>query len=179
MSKNFTNIFLLVFLISGCANTQTGIPGDELKNPIISSSYSAVDRLITPKIQTEMSVDGQKILVASLVNVNNTSTTSIFGKMMAEQFASRLVQLGMPVIEVKLRSNLYMSEERGEMLLSREIREISQRQNASAVLVGTYADLGSSGVYVTLKMVRAQDAKVLSATNFMIDRRLVSSVINQ
>ena len=179
MSQFCIGIFVAICVLAGCANKPPGLPGDELNNPIISSSYAAVDRLITADVKSGMSRQGQAVLVASLVNVDNTSNTSIFGKMMAEQIASRLVQLDLPVIEVKLRSSLYMSEERGEMLLSREIKEISQRQNASAVLVGTYADAGSSGVYVTLKLVRAHDAKVLSATNFMLERKLVSSVINR
>jgi predicted nuclease with RNAse H fold len=99
--------------------------------------------------------------------------------MMAEQLASRLAQQGVAVIEVKLRSNLFITEKGGEMLLSSEIKEISQQQNAAAVIVGTYTDTGTSGVYVTVKLVRALDGVVMSATNFMVDRKLVMRIINQ
>ena len=98
---------------------------------------------------------------------------------MAEQLGSRLVQHGVGVVEVKLRSNLFITEKGGEMLLSSEIKEISHQQNAAAVIVGTYTDAGTSGVYVTVKLVRSLDGVVLSATNFMVDRKLVGKIIGQ
>lgn len=165
--------------LSACANTPDAIPGTEQHNPLIASSYAAADRLMTPAAKQELLNKNKRVLVASWVDVNQVSRSSIFGKMMAEQLASRLVQQGIPVMEVKLRSSLFITEKGGEMLLSREIREISQQHNAEAVVVGTYADAGSSGVYVTVKLVRAVDGLVLSATNFMVDRKLVGSIINQ
>jgi hypothetical protein len=47
------------------------------------------------------------------------------------------------------------------------------------VIVGTYTDAGTSGVYVTVKLVRSLDGVVLSATNFMVDRKLVGKIIGQ
>ncbi len=168
-----------VLCLSACANTQEAISGTEQHNPLIASNYAAADRLMTPAAKQELLSRDKRVLVASWVDVNQVSRSSIFGKMMAEQLASRLVQQGVPVMEVKLRSSLFITEKGGEMLLSREIREISQQHNAEAVVVGTYADAGSSGVYVTVKLVRAVDGLVMSATNFMVDRKLVGSIINQ
>jgi TolB-like protein len=165
--------------LNACANAPEALSGTEQHNPLIASSYAAADRLITPAARQELLAKDKRVLVASWVDVNQVSRSSIFGKMMAEQLASRLVQQGVPVMEVKLRSSLFITEKGGEMLLSREIREISQQHNAEAVVVGTYADAGSSGVYVTVKLVRAIDGLVMSATNFMVDRKLVGSIINQ
>ena len=47
------------------------------------------------------------------------------------------------------------------------------------VVVGNWADTGSTGIYATLKMVRASDAMVMSASNFVIPRKLVSNVISR
>lgn len=165
--------------LSACANAPEALSGTEQLNPLIASSYAAADRLITPATRQDLLAKDKRVLVASWVDVNQVSRSSIFGKMMAEQLASRLVQQGVPVMEVKLRSSLFITEKGGEMLLSREIRDISQQHNAEAVVVGTYADAGSSGVYVTVKLVRAIDGLVMSATNFMVDRKLVGSIINQ
>lgn len=170
---------VLAIGLAGCANKQDVLAGSEEQNPLISSSYAAADRLLTPVAKQELLGKDKRVLVASWVDVNQVSRTSIFGKMMAEQLASRLVQQGVAVMEVKLRSSLFITEKGGEMLLSREIKEISQQHNAEAVIVGTYADAGSSGVYVTVKLVRAVDGLVMSATNFMVDRKLVGSIINQ
>jgi TolB-like protein len=172
-------LFPFVMWLSACANGPDAMSGTEQHNPLIASSYAAADRLMTPAAKQELLNKEKRVLVASWVDVNQVSRSSIFGKMMAEQLASRLVQQGIPVMEVKLRSSLFITEKGGEMLLSREIREISQQHNAEAVVVGTYADAGSSGVYVTVKLVRAVDGLVLSATNFMVDRKLVGSIINQ
>jgi hypothetical protein len=45
--------------------------------------------------------------------------------------------------------------------------------------VMSYTDAGTSGVYVTVKLVRSLDGVVLSATNFMVDRKLVGKIIGQ
>ena len=180
MSAIYKSMLLMMALcLGGCASKPEVLAGSEEQNPLISSSYAAADRILTVAAKQELLGRDKRVLVASWVDVNQVSRTSIFGKMMAEQLASRLVQQGVAVMEVKLRSSLFITEKGGEMLLSREIKEISQQHNAEAVIVGTYADAGSSGVYVTVKLVRAADGLVMSATNFMVDRKLVGSIINQ
>ena len=169
----------ILLAMAGCASQVASIPGTEKDNPLISANYAAVDRLLTPTVRQELLTDERRILVASLVDVNQVSRTSIFGKMMSEQLSSRMIQQGVPVVEVKLRSNLFISERSGEMLLSREIKDIGRQHNVDAVLVGTYTDAGSTGVYVTVKLVRAVDGLIMSATNFMVDRKLVSNILNQ
>jgi TolB-like protein len=179
MRRFRTLLLVQALLLGACANAPQSMSGTEENNPLISSSYAAADRLLTPAAKKELLNKDKRVLVASWVDVNQVSRSSIFGKMMAEQLASRLVQQGIGVMEVKLRTNMFITEKGGEMLLSREIREISQLHNAEAVVVGTYADAGSSGVYITVKLVRAIDGLVISATNFMVDRKLVGSIINQ
>jgi TolB-like protein len=179
MTRFRTLLLVQALLLGACANAPQSMSGTEENNPLISSSYAAADRLLTPAAKKELLNKDKRVLVASWVDVNQVSRSSIFGKMMAEQLASRLVQQGIGVMEVKLRTNMFITEKGGEMLLSREIREISQLHNAEAVVVGTYADAGSAGVYVTVKLVRAIDGLVISATNFMVDRKLVGSIINQ
>ena len=179
MRRFRTLLLVQALLLGACANAPQSMSGTEENNPLISSSYAAADRLLTPAAKKELLNKDKRVLVASWVDVNQVSRSSIFGKMMAEQLASRLVQQGIGVMEVKLRTNMFITEKGGEMLLSREIREISQLHNAEAVVVGTYADAGSSGVYITVKLVRAIDGLVISATNFLVDRKLVGSIINQ
>ena len=179
MTRFRTLLLAQVLLLGACANAPQSMSGTEENNPLISSSYAAADRLLTPAAKRELLNKDRRVLVASWVDVNQVSRSSIFGKMMAEQLASRLVQQGIGGMEVTLRTNMFITEKGGEMLLSREIREISQLHNAEAVVVGTYADAGSAGVYVTVKLVRAIDGLVISATNFMVERRLVGSIINQ
>ena len=53
------------------------------------------------------------------------------------------------------------------MLLSREVREVSQAQNAQAVVVGTYA-VSASVVYISLKLVNPVGNTVVAAHNYAV-----------
>jgi TolB-like protein len=108
------------------------------------------------------------LIVASFVNVNNLEESSSFGRIIAEQIASRFAQRGQPVIELKLRHNsIFISEGKGELMLSRDLREISKTHNASAVVVGTYAD-GRDRLYVSARIVRPTDNIVVSSYDYGI-----------
>lgn len=78
---------------------------------------------------------------------------------------------GRTVVEVKLRDSLYVSKEQGEMLLSREVRELSQSQRAQAVVVGTYA-VAVNEVFVTLKVVHVASNTVIAAHSYSVPRSL-------
>lgn len=163
-------IAALLIALTGCTNLIGGISGvrDEHTNNVISSSYRAINEIVSNQAQGGFG-SGRRILVATIVNLNNLNESSPFGRLVAEHAASRLVQLGAKVSELKLRGNLFVSEKQGELLLSREIKEISNNYNADAVLVGTYVE-ATDRVYVTLKLVRAQDAQILGAYNYSIDK---------
>lgn len=157
--------FLAVLAVSGCANK--GIYA-ERESVLISAAYDAVDSLVKNQTKTPLiAPGGKRVLVTTVVELNNLEKSSAFGRLLAEQMASRLAQIGISVSELKLRGNLFVSPGQGELILSREIREISSNQNADAVLVGTYTDAGDA-VYVTVKLVRATDSTVSSAYNFLV-----------
>ncbi len=86
------------------------------------------------------------MLVATLVNVDRLNESSRWGGIVSEQIAGRLVQRGVPVTEVRLREQLALQPPQGELLLSRELREVSQAHDAQAVVVGTYAVSARHGV---------------------------------
>jgi TolB-like protein len=107
----------------------------------------------------------ETLMVASFVNVNNLEESSSFGRIIAEQIASRFAQRGQKIIELKLRQNsIFISEGKGEFMLSRDVREISRTHNASAIVVGTYAD-GGDRLYVSARIVRPADSMVISSTD--------------
>lgn len=110
---------------------------------------------------------GQPLLVATLVNVDRLSESSRLGRIFSEQIAGRMAQRGLRVTEVKLRDNLVLHREQGELLLSREVREVSQAQNAQAVVVGTYA-VSASVVYISLKLVNPVGNHVVAAYNYAV-----------
>jgi TolB-like protein len=143
----------------------------ERESIVIRSAYDAVDFLIDKDRQTLspqlVPNGGRGVLVSTLVDINDLDVSSPLGRLLSEQVASRFAQHGIPVNELKLRGNLYVSKAQGELLLSREVRELSAVQNADLVVTGTYAESRDS-VYVTIKLVRATDSRVSNAFNFVL-----------
>lgn len=109
----------------------------------------------------------QPVLVSTLVHLDRLNESSRLGRLCSEQIAGRLVQRGVRVTELKLRENLVMRPGDGELLLSREVREVSRAQAAQAVVVGTYAATPQT-VYVSLKLVSPEGNAVMAAYDYAL-----------
>lgn len=136
--------------------TGTSIPG---------ANYKAADSLLN-KIQPKLPKDSP-LLVASFVNIDDLDDSSTFGRVVAEQFASRFKQRNYTTIEMKLRTNVFIRAGSGEFLLSRELAEIGTKHRAQAVVVGTYA-VASKKVYLTARVINVSDGRVLSSYDYDI-----------
>jgi TolB-like protein len=130
-----------------------------------SVNYNAADSLLN-QMHPKLSKDSP-ILVASFVNIDNLDASSTFGRVVAEQLASRFKQRNYATIEMKLRDNVFIREGTGELLLSREVAEISTKHRAQAVVVGTYA-VASKKVYLTARVVNSSNGRVLSSYDYDI-----------
>lgn len=156
--------FLLPLALSGCV--ATGPTYEQASNSeLIASNYAAADDLLA---QTGTSLDPAKpILAATLVDIDNLDRSSRLGRLISEHVASRIAQRGMSVVEMKMRGAIFMRKSEGELLLSREVQDITRSHSAQAVMVGTYAQ-AQDYVYVTLKLVRSVDSLVLAAHNYAL-----------
>ena len=152
--------------LQGCASYYYGenAGGGLLGADLIAANERAADALL----QLAPPLDpGQPVLVATLVNVDRLTESSRLGRIFSEQIAGRLVQRGLRVAEVKLRDSLLLQPGQGELLLSREVREVSQAQNAQAVAVGTYA-VSATVLYISLKLVNPVGNTVVAAHNYSL-----------
>ena len=107
------------------------------------------------------------MLVATIVNVNDMRRSAPLGRTLSEQYASHLVNAGFNVKELKLRGDVFVKEQTGELLLSREIKDIAQSHHANYVLVGTYS-VAASVTYVSLKFVRTQDSRIMRGYDYAL-----------
>lgn len=107
------------------------------------------------------------LIVASFVNINDLNESSPLGRSISQQFATVFTQNGFRVIEMLLRKDIYIKQDSGELLLSRELKNISNIHHAQAVIVGTYA-VGETRVYVTAKVINADTSIVLSAYDYSL-----------
>jgi len=129
------------------------------------ANYAAVDKLMSA---TAVPVAKDiPMLVATVVNIDSLSQSSRFGRLVSEQVATRLTQQGFSVVEMKLRHDVYIQEGAGELLLSRDVRNLSKTHNAQVVVVGNYA-IAAGYVYLTLKAVTVADNRVIAAVNYLL-----------
>jgi TolB-like protein len=173
-------------LVGACATTKsepTYADADTALKQFIGANYKAADMLLAghsqvPAVNNFNAAPGP-ILVATLADVSFLERSSPLGRLISEQLVSRIAQLGRPVVEMKLRSSVFVQNNNGEFLLTREVRELASNQNASAVLVGTYAESGTV-VFVSLKLVNPANSIVQSSYDYALPidqvvRRLLSS----
>jgi len=160
----------LITTLVGCQDSI--IKTDTSEPNLLNTSHEAVDRLTSIAKQNsaltgvELSAKSP-IIVASFVDINQMEQSSAFGRIIAEQFASRLIQKGYYVVELKLRKNIFIKEKAGEFLLSRKIKEITANHNAQGIVVGTYA-VAANNIYLTAKIVDPKTNRILSSYDFRL-----------
>ena len=158
-------LFIGLVLLLGCETTPRKEPPISHER-YIELTYEAADKLATQLGQHATYINkSEPILVATLVSVDELESASRLGRSLSEQVAARLTQKGFKVVEVKLRGSLLVKRAEGELLLSREITQISQSYRAPAVVVGTYAP-ATNFVHVNLKVVSADSQLVLAAADY-------------
>ncbi|SFH44807.1 FlgO family outer membrane protein [Modicisalibacter xianhensis] len=107
------------------------------------------------------------IIAATFVDIDDLQRSSTLGRTLSELFTSGLVQAGLTVIEVKMRNSLFIEQNTGELMLSRDVQRLSLAHDAQAVLIGTYAQAERSA-YVNVRIVRARDNVILGATSIRL-----------
>ncbi|MCF6354977.1 MAG: hypothetical protein L3J26_07710 [Candidatus Polarisedimenticolaceae bacterium] len=168
MKKNTHFIFgvvvLLLIGLAGCTDQNRVKPAIKDAN-LIAINYAAADNLIASA--AGVLTTSQPLLITSFVNIDDLRASSTFGRITSEQIGSRFSQSGYPVIEMKLRSSVFIKEQSGEFILSRVLKSLSTSHDAQAVLAGTYA-VGSNVVYVTSKLIRTSDGVILSSYDYTL-----------
>lgn len=170
MKKILFIAMLTLTLLTGAQTsfswTYSHVPGQMRLEGFPGIAYQAADTLeynLTHDINRI-----QPIIFSSFVDINDLSTTSIFGRMLGEQIGSRFSQHGYNVIEVKLRKDfLCMDMEKGEFALSRDMEEIKESWDAQAVITGTY-NLIDDMAMVSARIISTTDNSILSSHEFSL-----------
>lgn len=155
-------LLIILLFLTGCAENASYYTSEE--SQFIKANYIAAESLAkASKIPLDKSAP---IIVATLVNIDNLEQSSTLGRVVSEQISSKLANMGYMLKEVKLRGTLFVESATGELLLSRELKDISVSQKAQAVVVGTYSDAGQY-VYLNIKLVDV-DGTILSGYDYAI-----------
>jgi TolB-like protein len=147
--RNFLAVALL--LLGACASAP--------QNDIVALSYQAADALLQGA--REELPDDATIIYGVFTPVGQPGTSSPFGRMFVELVASRLVQNGVGVVEVRLRDAIAVREG-GPYALSDDARDVARRVQARAALSGSYA-VTSEYALVTARLIDVATGIVLSS----------------
>lgn len=157
-------------LLGGCASTSATTrvePSyeDAASSKFVNANREAIQRLVTGLDMPKMAA--APVLVATVVNVNDLRRAAPLGRTLSEQYATQMVANGFNVKELKLRGDVFVREETGELLLSREIKDIAHQHNAGLVLVGTYS-AAAQLTYVSLKLVRTDTGQIVRGYDYAL-----------
>ena len=146
-------------LLAGCATYSGEGPG------IIQAGYRASDALIDI---ARLELDRERpIIVATVVDIDQLERSSTLGRWISENVSARFTQNRYRMIEMKFQKAVYMKRDEGELMLTREIRDIAAAHQAQAVVVGTYSR-ARSAVLVNLKLVQPESNIVLGAVDYAL-----------
>ena len=165
--KTLATALLATLLASGaCVSTGDAAP---LPEPTLTdareASYEAVDKLLSHC----GNADCGRILVATLVDINDLKQTSMFGRQVSEFHASRLSLRDHVVIHATVRQDHMIVRDTGQFLLSRDIQNLAADYNAKLALVGTYGVV-SNAVSVSLRLVSTVDDSTVAAVDYELPR---------
>lgn len=134
-------------------------------NKFVSVNQGAINRLVAGVDLATLA--GAPVLVATVVNVNDLRRAAPLGRTLSEQYASFMVASGFNVKELKLRGDVFVREDTGEMMLSREVKDIARLHSAALVLVGTYS-VAAQVTYVSLKLVRTDTGQIVRGHDYAL-----------
>ncbi len=169
MNKKLILTAFAMAVLAGCANNvppRQDITYEEAAaNKFVSANRDAINKLMAG---FDLGPTGDTpVLVATIVNVNDMRRSAPLGRTLSEQYATHLVNAGFNVKEMKLRGDVFVKEETGELLLSREIKDIAHSHHANYVLVGTYS-VAANVTYISLKFVRTEDSRIIRGYDYAL-----------
>lgn len=136
---------------------------DQVRSSIRHTVDEAVQKLVEPLNDSHRA---HPVVVATAADLNNLQVTRTFGKTVSEQVVGSLVYRGFRVRETMLRSGLALRDDSGELLLSRDSRDIMLGEHqAGWVVVGTYS-VAARSVLVQLRTLNLSDGMIHSTASF-------------
>jgi TolB-like protein len=131
------------------------------------ASYAAADQLVEFS-RAPLNPD-KPIVVATLVDNSDLTDAAPLGRLIAEQMATRLTNAGYTVRELRFATAFKVRQGTGELVLSRDARELSRSVGAQAIIAGTYTQ-AHSRVFVNAKLIHAASGDLLSAADFELPK---------
>ena len=174
-TKHPQRLFVLASVLISLAACSNYYGGNAASQAIYSTQQKPIDlraevetacaQLIRRAKHTNKRKD--TFLVVSFADLSALSQSSQLGRLMGQDCSTEFVNDGYQVTEPLFADALYIDPSQGELMLSRNLEVLAQDHEATAVVVGTYT-VGRNTVYANARLIRSNDALVLSAVSFEI-----------
>jgi TolB-like protein len=165
----YVMLLLLGGVICGCTSSTQYIHKYPYVAPLERNDgqfYDNVNRLAVQILRSRKGWNNDYIeygmAMTSLVNLDDLSTTSDFGRQVSEGMFAAMVAKGVNVIEPRLAGQLTMEPKNGEFVLSREAQKLAAQMEVTFVLVGSYQQ-SHSGYHVNMRIVEVATQQVIAA----------------
>lgn len=164
------SLLTVMVLITGCSTQSSSAVKvitykDAAESPLIPTNYAAADYLLE---QLKHNVaPNSTLIIATLVNIDALESSSTLGRLISEQISARFTQNSYRMVELKFRNNVYIVQNQGEFMLTREIHELAKTHAAQAVITGTYAQ-SRDFVYINLKVIQPKTNAVLAVHDYVL-----------
>ncbi len=158
-------VTLLLLATAGCASGGYGMSGrggTTAGGDEFGARYMA--QVVKSQLRAREVLD-QPVVVTTFVDLNNLNRSSVFGRVLAERLLNEMHLAGFTVSEIRKGRDIFIREEVGEMILSRDTRELLGRSNARAVLAGTYVATDDS-VIINARLIDVNSPLILSSCSY-------------
>lgn len=137
------------------------------RDRFVPANYRAAEALID-QIAPDLGA-GDPLIVATVVNIDALDQSSTLGRLVSEHLSSRFSRAGFRMIEMKFRHSVYVRQNQGELMLTREIKDLAQSHRARAVIVGTYGT-SEDMVFLNLKVIDPASNVALAAHDYVLPK---------
>lgn len=161
-------ILLLSLLVSACSTSILNTGGTA---SVVTPDFFGVGEELALQLagSQRYSQSGQRLILTTVVDIDNLYVTSRFGRTLTESLATSLFRHGFGVVEIRKSSEILMKSDSGELMLTRDAALLARQQEAGAILTGTYS-LTPNSVIVNLRLLEAGSQRVLSVAGLELQR---------
>ncbi|MFC1523548.1 FlgO family outer membrane protein, partial [Thermodesulfobacteriota bacterium] len=110
-----------------------------------------------------------RLILTSMVNIDDLYQTSRFGRTLTESLSTRLFSHGFGVIDVRKASDLFIQNDRGEFVLTRDAGLLAREHDVEGIVAGTYS-LTPNSVIINVRMLDAGSQEVISVAGIEVQR---------
>lgn len=163
-------VFLLCIvtvLLAGCSHSGMA---SKRPNPVSAGEFIEANYQAAMSLQEQLAALPEEyptLLIATLVNIDALERSSTLGRLVSEQVSARFTRGGYRMVEMKFANSVYVLQNQGELMLTREVHALASAHAAQAVIVGTYGE-SKDYVLINLKVVEPDTNRILAVYDYSL-----------